>query len=393
MSRWERAKVFLLLAVGGVGLASRFWLASKSVGCDDADIWKEHANLIATHGLRFTYQHPELEAFPFNHPPLMGYLALWARHVSGSSMVQFAFWIKLPGLLTEVMTAYLIWSLWSKWSPLTAAWAFMAYGTSPTLIAFSGFHGSTDCAYAGLSLLSFYLLCEKRSPLLSGLAMAAALNVKILPVLMIAPLLAQCRSWREVLRWSLGASAGIVPLLPFVVTVPGAVYHNMVAYNSQQLEWGLYAFLKYGNEEAMLKGGLQTLTNEYVRNGRYLILASIIAVSVLAALRSHRLGYQLGAAAWALFLVLTPGYGVQYSVCILPLLFATDVRCAALYGALAGVMLFFIYGARLKLVLPLHGLVQYYPWPKIAVLFGVLAWAVLLGYLVKTVKRLVVASS
>lgn len=389
----ERARIGLLLAVGIVGLAFRFWLANNSIGCQDADIWKEHADLIATRGgVGFAYEHPELEYMQFNHPPLMGYWSVFARWASRADMVRFSFLMKLPGLLTEVMTAVLIWSIWSKRNARAAAGAFAAYGISPTLIMVSGFHGNTDCAYAGLALLSFYLLCERNAPLLSGLALAAALNVKIMPVLLIPPLLAQCRSWRQVLLFSAGAAAAIVPFLPYLVATPYAMYRNMVSYNSLQMEWGLLAFLNYANDEAMLGGVFRRFTIEFIRNGRYLIVGSIVAMSVLAAFRAQRLRYQyqLGAAAWALFLVLTPGYGVQFSVSVLPLLFAANVGRATAYSVLAGAMLFFIYGANMPLALPLHGPVQYWPWPKLAVLFGILAWAVLAGYLVTFSKRLIV---
>jgi hypothetical protein len=380
-----QARVHLLLAVGVAGLAFRFWLAKNSIGCNDADLWKEHADLVATRGVRFAYEHPELESMQFNHPPLIGYYSVFARWVSGSEMARFAFWMKLPGLLTETMAAVLIWTIWSKRDARTAAIAFAAYGACPALILVSGFHCNTDCAYAGLTLLSFYLMREREAPLLSGLALAAALNVKILPLLLVPPLLAECRSWQEALRFSLGAAAAVVPFLPFLLTVPDAMYRNMIAYNSLQLEWGIYAFLSYANQEAMLGGMFQGLTDTFLHLGRYLVLGGIVTMSLLTALRAQRRHdpYQLGAAAWAFFLVLTPGYSVQYSVLVLPLLFATDVARAALYGLLAGTMLLFIYGARLDFVLPLHGSVQYWPWPKIAVVLGVLAWAVLLGYLVK----------
>jgi hypothetical protein len=299
--------------------------------------------------------------------------------------------MKLPGLLAEVMAAILIATLWSKRGALAGATAFAAYGGSPTLIMVSGFHGNTDCAYAGLTLLSFYLMCERNAPLLSGLALAAALNVKIVPVLLVPPLLAQCRSWRDVLRFSLGASAAIVPFVPFLITTPHAMYRNIVAYNSLQMEWGIYTFLRYAKDEAILGGMFRRFTQEFVESGRYLIVACIVTMSVLAAhpARRGRYQYQLGAAAWAFFLVLTPGYGVQYSASVLPLLFAANVGRAVLYGVLAGAMLVFIYGVNLKFVLPLEGPVQYWPWPKLAVLFGTLAWAVLVGYLAKLSRRLV----
>lgn len=390
LTRRERAETLLLIAVGILGVGFRFFLAGISVGCDDADIWKEHADLIAAHGVGFAYEHIELESLQFNHPPLMGYLSLWARHVAGSDMVMFSFLMKLPGLLVEVMAAALIWRLWLERNMVTAARAFAAYGVCPTLILVSGFHGNTDCAYAGLTLLSFYLMREKNAPLLSGLALAAALNVKIVPVLMIAPLLSQCRSWTSVFRFSLGAAAAIIPFVPFLLTVPHALYRNVVEYNSQQLDWGVHAFLRTASDEAVIGQAMRAFTGKYVRLGRYVIMAAIVATSVLAAFRPQRLGYHVGAAAWALFLVLTPGFGVQYTVCVLPLLFAADLRRAVVFGLLAAAMLIFVYLPNTKLVLPLHGTVQYYPWPPIALLFGVLAWAVLVSYLGATMKKLVV---
>jgi hypothetical protein len=286
------------------------------------------------------------------------------------------------------MAAYLVWRLWLKQSAKTAAWVFAGYALSLTQIEVSGFHGNTDCAYAGLSLLAFYLMQEKRSPGLAGLALAAALNVKILPLLMVPPLLVQCRSRKEFLRFSLGSSLAIVPLLPFLLTVPGAVYRNMLAYNSQQLEWGLMTFLKYADDYPPLSGELEGLMKAFVNGGRFLIVGSIAALAGLALFKSRRFAYHVGAGAWALFLVLTPGYGVQYAVSVVPLLFAADPRRGALYSFLAGAMLFFIYTHQMKLVFPLQAEVQYYPFPQVAVIFGILAWGVLISFLVSTVRKL-----
>jgi hypothetical protein len=96
-SQHEKVLIAALLALGAFGMGFRFWLALNSVGCDDAPIWAEHAELIGSNGVAFAYQHPELESFQFNHPPLMGYLSVLARKVSGSNMVAFALWMKAPG--------------------------------------------------------------------------------------------------------------------------------------------------------------------------------------------------------------------------------------------------------------------------------------------------------
>ena len=45
--------------------------------------------------------------------------------------------------------------------------------------------------------------------------------------------------------------------------------------------------------------------------------------------------YHAGALGMMLFLALTPGFGAQYLVAVLPLIFAANIRLAALYGLTA----------------------------------------------------------
>lgn len=386
--RRRSAAVYLLLACGAGGLLFRFWLAAYSIGCNDADIWLEHARLIAKHGVTFAYQHPELESLQYNHPPLMGYLSLWANHASGGDLRTFSWFMKAPGLLAELLSAYLLWKIRSKRGAVAGAVVVAGYGLSLTQIEVAGFHCNTDAAYAGLSLLAFYLMHEKRLPALSGLALAAALNVKLLPVFVVPALLSQCRSWRELRRFVATSSLAIVPYIPFLLTVPKELYRNMVQYNSQQLEWGISLFLEQGNEHSVLLGRLNLLTMLFASEGRWLILASIALAGLLAFCCSRRFAYHAGALAWALFLVFTPGWGVQYAVCVVPLLFAVHPRTGVLYSTLAGLMLFFIYTEHMEFRLPLHGFVQYYPFPKVAVLFGLLAWATLLRFVFVTTREL-----
>jgi hypothetical protein len=122
--------------------------------------------------------------------------------------------------------------------------------------------------------------------------------------------------------------------------------------------------------------------------GRYWILGSVTLISAYAFLRRSSLGYELGALAWALFLVLTPGFGVQYAVSVLPLLFAVDLKRGSLYSLGAGLMLFVIYAFRMVWVLPLHSGVQYFPCPVVAVMCGILGWSVLVSFVVQTLPRL-----
>ena len=69
----------------------------------------------------------------------------------------------------------------------------------PVRILVSGYHGNTDAVYAMLSLLAVYLLQDRNRPLLAGLALGLAINIKLIPVLLIPPLVLAAQSIREML--------------------------------------------------------------------------------------------------------------------------------------------------------------------------------------------------
>src|SRR4029077_19868160 len=54
---------------------------------------------------------------------------------------------------------------------------------------------------------------SKRRPLLAGLVLGAAVNVKLLPGLFVLPMLLLCRSWREFLRIFVGLAIMSLPFL------------------------------------------------------------------------------------------------------------------------------------------------------------------------------------
>jgi hypothetical protein len=375
------------LSLGVLGLLSRLLIAWISIGNDDAHGWHYHSAIVREHGVRFAYEN-SAALWKFNHPPLMGYWAAFAKWISEPDFQTFTMWMKAPGLLAELMSAALIYRIWAKHDRSKGAWAFAAYGLSLPLIFVSGYHCNTDAIYAGLTLLAMYWMQETRRPFWAGLALAAALNVKILPIFLVPPLLAQCRSPRELLRVGVGLALGILPYLPFLVISFRAVYANMVAYNSQQTEWGLMAFVLQTAKTPAFAEYAYEFRDVFVPYARYLILLVVLVFSVIAAIRRRPNGYELGALAWALFLVFTPGYGVQYSVCVLPLLFAADRGRAVLYSLSAGVMLFFMYTARLKYEIPLYAEVENNPFPPAAVLFGVLAWCTLVAFVLATVRKM-----
>ena len=368
-----------LLLVGGAGLALRFWVASHSIGSDDVTLWLDHARFVRDHGVGYALEHSET----YNHPPLMGYWAAAASEVARERLRTFAILIKLPGLLAELGTAALLYRIGcAHHGPGGGALAVATYGWALCAILVSGFHGSTDAIYAFFCLLAAYYASAQRHFFRCGLALAAALNVKLLPLLLIPPLAAQCRSVRDLLRFLGGLSVAAIPYLPFVFTVGPSMYRNMLAYNSNQDNWGLVALLNASYATAAFGESAHRLAAIYFPLARYLILLAIAALS-LRGWRVREPAYPLCTLSFVIFLVLTPGFGVQYTIMVAPLLCAVSLGRGAVYASLAGVFIGSVY-----LYFKLPGA----PWqsnfwslfPRPCALLGILAW----GYLADTGIRL-----
>jgi 4-amino-4-deoxy-L-arabinose transferase-like glycosyltransferase len=298
-------------------------------------------------------------------------------------------WLKLPGLLVEVLSAVLVYRVAARKGPRAGARAFAAYGVSLVSIIGAGYHGNTDPVYAGLTLLSAYALEAWEAPFWAGVALALALNVKLMPIFLVPPLLARCRSRRAAGLFLAGLALGVVPFLPFLLTIPRIMYTNMVAYNSLKDEWGLGAFFNYGAWGGAVKPIARAVAAFYIPIGRYVILLGVLIVAVAAHLRQRWNAYELGALGWASFLIFTPGFGVQYTVCIVPLLFAADVGRALLYSTFTGVFLLVIYTLSMPWALPLWANIRD-PYAPVAVLFGLIGWAGLVVFVKQTfVYRLI----
>jgi Gpi18-like mannosyltransferase len=313
----------------------------------------------------------------------MGYWAAVASEVSRERLRTFAILIKLPGLLAELGTAALLYRIGrAHRGPLGGALAVATYGWALCAILVSGFHGNTDALYAFLCLLAAYYASEPRRFFMCGLALAGALNVKLLPLLLIPPLAAQCRSTRDLRRFLGGLSVAAIPYLPFVFTVGPSLYRNMLAYNSNQDNWGLVALLNASYATQAFGDAARHLAAVYFPLARYMILVAI-AVASLQGWRVREPAYRLCALSFIVFLVLTPGFGVQYTIMVAPLLCAVSLGRGAVYASLAGVFIGSVY-----LYFKLPGT----PWqsnfwslfPRACALLGMLAW----GYLAETGIRL-----
>jgi Gpi18-like mannosyltransferase len=201
-----------LLAIVLVDLAIKLWIASTTYGTSDVTTWMRFAQDVSRVGPVDIYkiyyinaQHPAL----YNHPPLIGYLLIVINLITRWGL-RFPLAIRLPSILADTITPFLVLELLRNRRPLRQAFAASAWvAASPTLIVISGYHGNTDPVFVMFCLLSLYLLVERRAALLAGLVFAVAMSIKIVPVVLLPTLalFALLQGWRFVSRFALGLAA------------------------------------------------------------------------------------------------------------------------------------------------------------------------------------------
>lgn len=349
----ERARLLLALAVLGYLLRIGIWAVSQ--GSNDIRTWYYFALHISRHGLEETYVQLAL----FNHPPLMGLWGVAAFELCGGGSF-FPMVFKLPSLAAELATGLLLYRVYRERDSVVGAWrAFAAYGLALSCILISGYHGNTDAVYFYLAFLAAHLM-ERRLPFWSGVALGAALNVKLIPVVLGLPLLSRCTRSGEVWRYLGGAALGAVPFLWALGTfdAPGReqFIENLFMYRSNLEFWGIEMFVRWSQfwTEGVsqdLATGIRAFGTWYSVAGGKLLLLGSAALALWHHLVSRRLpagrtvldAYELSTLAFAMFLVFASGFGVQYVGCVVAPLMACHLLRGTLVATTSGVFIGMAY--------------------------------------------------
>ena len=378
---WTRG----LLALALAGVLATLGISLSSWGTTDTLSFVRFAYGIDRDGLLATYRNDAL----LNHPPIPAYWCLAALWLSGKNAFAFAVIFRLPMIVAAGAGAFLVGRIarGRGASPQAAAALTAAAAWNPCVMLVSGYHCNTDPVYAALCLLAVYLLQDRGRPLLGGLALGLAINVKLIPVLLIVPLALAARSRRELARFVAGLAVMALPFVPPLLMEP-AFARNVLAYRSQIENWGipfLLDLLTPGNDipgrGEPAEGAPATI---YFRTGSAFLLGATLLWAVAARVAGRWDRYQVAAVTFALFLVLAPGFGVQYLVIVAPLLYAAARPALAhAYGLLAGAFLLAVYWLYWDGGFPLVSLVDL-RFPRPLALLGLATWG-LLVYFVATV--------
>jgi hypothetical protein len=224
-----------------------------------------------------------------------------------------------------------------------------------------------------------FLITDRRAFFWGGLALAGAINVKLIPVLLIPGTYSLCRSWREALHLTAGLAIGVIPFLPLVILAPDAVQRNMLNYAPPVSEWGIPMLLHDAYNNSPFAQTAHQMMTSYLSFGRQLILLTVAGLSLYNFVKRRWNGYEMAVVSYATLLILATGFGPQYTVMVVPLLLAISLTRSWLYGILGGIFLAMSYFSRLIINgFPLHtAFIRGTPTPPGST-FGLLAWGALL---------------
>jgi hypothetical protein len=354
--------------VGCAGLLARVGLWWVSEGTNDIRTFARFAQFIDAHGLGGTY----LRDPWFNHPPLMGLWAQAALHLAPHIGLTFARCFKLLGMMGDLGSALLLIAIWRRRAlPDHAARAFAAYACSLVAILISGYHGNTDCLYWFLILAAVYLQQDRKAPLWAGLVLGAALNVKLIPVLVVLPLAAGLRSLRALFRYGVGLGLALVPFAWFVISLgprqQAAFILNVFGYTSYQEYWGLELFVRaitaaFATSAPAIAWAAADFEWLYAAQGARVLLLVTAALALWQALARHPGldAYAMAALSFCLFLVLASGFGVQYLGVVVPLLMARHIEEGFSVATMAGVFIGLIYASFVQTWTPIFSQHTYF---------------------------------
>jgi hypothetical protein len=367
-------RLWLLLTAIALGFSARIALWSVSIGTNDALTWGKIGRSILNDGLLKTYR----EQPDCNQPPGQPLLAAAAYQLAKSTKTLFSNWFKAPMVLADVLTAVLIWLiLRRRKGPHFAAAVTALYAWSPIAILISAHHANGEPLYVAFSLLAVWLIEDRRRVLVGALALGAAINFKLVPILLIAPLLATFDNRKDAGRFLGGLAMMAVPSLIILLLEPQGFWQRVVAYNPAPEHWGISYFLLEAGEVAQWARSSERAVLWYNDHGTKILLASIVLISLLQWRTQWWDRYSLCALAFTAFLIFTPGFGPQYLAAPVALLLLAAPRVGVLYNAVGGAFLLVSYLLRWDGTFPIKTFFErefnFLPGRT----FGMLAWAVL----------------
>jgi hypothetical protein len=370
----------------------KLWLALTTFGTNDVRYWHTFMDYIVAHGSVTIYR----DIWYYNHPPMMSGLLRVLSWLAPHAPNGFPFLIRLPAIAADVVTTITTFRVIRfAWNERRALACAAGVALSPILIMVSGFHGNSDPVFMCLVLLAADRLLIRESPVAAGLLLGLAVNVKLVPLIVAPVLFFHLRSLAAKTRFVLASAA---------VVMAGFAYHaclahpfmrrNVFDYGGLRGIWGLGELCASGWPAITLPktGSWLKLAIGVIITGRAATLAWLSrpsgrSVPADAQAPARQL---LGSIGWAflIFMLLTPGFGIQYLTWLAVASFLLSPAGAIGYSLLGGAFMFSVYHYwNRSFPWYLADSDKLGPWQAPQALLGRLAWIYLVVWAALTIRE------
>ena len=335
-------RLIFLLAV--LALILKIYCAASTFGETDVVLHYQFGRQISKTGLDSMYRQTAL----FNHTPVTGTFVCLAYELSArlDDAIPFHFFpliLRLPVILADFLTVLVFLRLCRKMTRPPPVWALVLFTLSPVAFMVNGYHGNVDAVMI-LFLVIAAFFCVIENPLLCGLSLGLACNIKIIPLLFTPVFFFfwMHRGRHRVIRFT--GSCIVTCLAGWSAVLLGSplqFFRQVLGYSSYWGSWGISYWLNItpwncfhsppiGNGKARvslndLLHSSDMFSFTITQQVLILLLKAVIILSIfrIAWSRRGKTGQEIFtslAVAWMVFFVFSPGVCPQYMIWFAPFL-------------------------------------------------------------------------
>ena len=383
---------FIVILAAIAAFFLKFWCASETIGTTDTLLFCQFGQIINDDGLVHTYRTSEL----FNHTPLVGTYAAFCDRVDRTEREQLRWLpllIRLPGIIADFLAILVLFRI----RTLTGRppwWALGLFALSPVAFMVSGYHGNVDSVLA-LMLLVTAWMCVEKKPVLCGIALGLACQIKVIPLLLAPVFFAH---WIPRKKWlHFAIAAGVVILIgwaPALGEARGVFLSRVLGYSGFWGAWGIsYTLRTVSGLRAFSGIGMTNLSpeqNAVMACSKYLIISFVLLLAWQRRKADATGLIQTLSLVWAIFFVFATGVAPQYFVWLAPFVLLATPRWYAAITAAVSVFLVAFYstistgapwtfrpwvlGLSQNEYVPIWGPYLYLPWLTLIVYLVWLVW-------------------
>lgn len=334
-----------VIFISSLFLVAKLMFSSLTYGTNDITAWVRFSRIIEKTG---TFEIYRLEP-RYNHPPLISWILPLIDAISRKTQWGFPYTFRLLPILADYLSAGVIWELLGIYNSKKRFLITMLCVVNPIQFFVSAFHGNTDPVFLFFILSSVYFV-ERGNIKLGGFLYGLSLCVKIVPLILLPAYILRVAQ-KDKSRWRVfilcSSTIPILIFLPYLVHDFSAILNNMFYYDSSKGLWGLGHIFRSMLKNDALPGYLrQTGFRLFLYHcvfGKFLYWLFLGLIFFRLRTKETNLAENIFLS-FSLFLVLTPGFGVQYLSWLS--VFSVIVCCetGALYMLAGGIFLYRVYG-------------------------------------------------